>query len=69
MSQEGFEPAIPATKRPQTYALGRAATGIGMWNICLSYKAGNSNLFHFGAHLIADIFFAAQSFVTYYQKI
>jgi hypothetical protein len=23
-----FEPAIPATKRPQTYALGRTATGI-----------------------------------------
>jgi hypothetical protein len=25
----GFEPAITATKRPQTYALDRAATGIG----------------------------------------
>jgi hypothetical protein len=24
-----FEPAIPATKRQQTYALDRAATGIG----------------------------------------
>jgi hypothetical protein len=24
----GFEPAIPATKLPQTYALDRAATGI-----------------------------------------
>jgi hypothetical protein len=24
-----FEPATPATKRPQTYALDRAATGIG----------------------------------------
>jgi hypothetical protein len=29
MPREGFEPAIPATKRPQTYALDRAATGIG----------------------------------------
>jgi hypothetical protein len=29
MPQLGFEPAIPATKRPQTYALDRAATGIG----------------------------------------
>jgi hypothetical protein len=29
MSQAGFEPMIPATKGPQTYALGRAATGIG----------------------------------------
>jgi hypothetical protein len=29
MPSAGFEPAIPATKRPQTYALDRAATGIG----------------------------------------
>jgi hypothetical protein len=25
-----FEPVIPATKPPQTYALGRAVTGIGI---------------------------------------
>jgi len=25
----GFEPAIPARERPQTHALGRAATGFG----------------------------------------
>jgi hypothetical protein len=30
MSSAGFEPAIPATKRPQTYALDRAATGLGI---------------------------------------
>jgi hypothetical protein len=30
MPREGFEPAIPATKRPQTYALDRAATGIAL---------------------------------------
>jgi hypothetical protein len=29
MTSAGFETAIPATKRPQTYALDRAATGIG----------------------------------------
>jgi hypothetical protein len=29
MPRAGFEPAIPATKRPQTYVLNRAATGIG----------------------------------------
>jgi hypothetical protein len=28
MPSSGFEPATPATKRPQTYALDRAATGI-----------------------------------------
>jgi hypothetical protein len=30
MPRAGFEPATPATKRPQTYALDRAATGIGV---------------------------------------
>jgi hypothetical protein len=29
MPSAGFEPAIPAIKRPQTYAFDRAATGIG----------------------------------------
>jgi len=29
MPSAGFEIAIPATKRPQTYASDRAATGIG----------------------------------------
>jgi hypothetical protein len=29
MPRPGFEPVTPATKRPQTYALDRAATGIG----------------------------------------
>jgi hypothetical protein len=33
MPRAGFEPAIPATKRPQTYALDRAATGIGVYSI------------------------------------
>ena len=28
-----FEPAVPAIKRPQTYALRRTATGIGYWNV------------------------------------
>jgi hypothetical protein len=32
----GLEPAIPATKRPQTYALDSAATGIGYLCICVS---------------------------------
>ena len=29
MSPAGFEPAIPASERPQTHALDRAAIGIG----------------------------------------
>jgi hypothetical protein len=31
MLRAEFEPAIPATKRLQTYALDRAATGIGKY--------------------------------------
>ena len=31
MTPVGFEPTISAGKRPQTYALDRAATGIGNW--------------------------------------
>jgi hypothetical protein len=30
MPPTGFEPAIPASERPQTHALDRAATGIGL---------------------------------------
>jgi hypothetical protein len=40
-----FEPAIPSTKRPQTYALDREATGIGVAdngmeisNVCSTYE-------------------------------
>jgi hypothetical protein len=33
MPSAGFEPAIPATKRPQTYALDRATTEIDQWLI------------------------------------
>jgi hypothetical protein len=34
MSPAGFEPTIPASERPQTHALDRAATGIGT---CMDY--------------------------------
>jgi hypothetical protein len=34
MSLVGFEPAIPAIERPQTYALERRVTGIGR-QVCL----------------------------------
>jgi hypothetical protein len=33
MPLAGFEPAIPATKRPQTYFLDRAATEIGLYTV------------------------------------
>jgi hypothetical protein len=39
----GFEPAIPETKRPQTYALNRAAVGIGLVkHIVSSFRAEDS---------------------------
>jgi len=31
-----FEPAISASKRPQTHASDRAATGIGSWMVAVS---------------------------------
>jgi hypothetical protein len=33
MPRAGFERATPGTKRPQTYALDRAAIGIGEWSV------------------------------------
>jgi hypothetical protein len=36
MLPAGFEPAIPASERPQTHALASAATGIGTSNLLLS---------------------------------
>jgi hypothetical protein len=33
MPPAGFEPVIPASERPQTHGLYRAATGIGQENL------------------------------------
>jgi hypothetical protein len=38
MPSSGFEPAIPAIKRLQTYALDRSTTGIGTPSVVLIYK-------------------------------
>jgi hypothetical protein len=37
MPRAGFETATPETKRPQTYALDRAATGIGLKSLLYVY--------------------------------
>jgi len=37
MSLAGFDPTIPASEPPQTHALGRAATGIGITLSSSSY--------------------------------
>jgi hypothetical protein len=34
-----FEPTIPASARPQTYALNRAATGIGILKIVIKFMS------------------------------
>jgi hypothetical protein len=38
MPRAGFEPAVPATKRQQTYAVDGTATGIGLEAIYTAYK-------------------------------
>jgi hypothetical protein len=43
MQLAGFETAIPATKQPKTYALDRAASGIGNKQRLFPVKS-NSNL-------------------------
>jgi hypothetical protein len=50
MPRAGCEPETPATKRPQTYALDRAATGIGtsavlpLYNYALDAMVTNDQL-------------------------
>jgi hypothetical protein len=41
----GFEPATPATKRPQTYALGRADTKIGNTYLHSNIITGMSTIY------------------------
>ena len=41
MLREGFEPAISASERPQTYPLDRAATGTGNKYFCKSKSEGH----------------------------
>jgi len=40
----GFEPRISADERPHTYALDRAATGTGIWNILGSFYLRTSDV-------------------------
>jgi hypothetical protein len=53
MPSAGLEPATPATKRPHTYALDRAATGIGrtiyllFWNTLMTKNTFFSWYKHF----------------------
>jgi hypothetical protein len=44
MRPVGFETTIPASVRPQTYTLNRAATGIGVCLYTRVYKSGSSVL-------------------------
>jgi hypothetical protein len=43
MPEAGFEPIISAGERPQTYALGTAATGIGV-EFTYNYKTENLHI-------------------------
>jgi hypothetical protein len=50
MPPVGFESTIPGTARPQTYALDRAATGIGFMHFSLSEN--NPYLFGLSSNLL-----------------
>jgi len=55
----GFEPVIPASERPQTHALGRAATGSGCLGILLNYSLRIWNRYDYltwqrACHLLTD---------------
>jgi hypothetical protein len=47
MPSAGFEPATAATKRPQTYALDRAATEVGYYYY----------YYYYHHHLLSQVFF------------
>jgi hypothetical protein len=53
MPSAGLEPVIPATKRPQTYALDRAVTGIGSLIVLLVfiYRLFNDAVNNYGYKL------------------
>jgi hypothetical protein len=48
MPSVGFEHATPTTKRPQTYALDRAATevGVGGYNYKILYPCSHNSMFN-----------------------
>jgi hypothetical protein len=54
MPRSGFEPAIPATKLLQTYALDRAATGIGKRS---SYPPLLNAVSHITTHFLSSLNF------------
>jgi hypothetical protein len=55
MSPTGFEPTIPASMRPQTYALDHAATGIGRYKCVYKYLTVFSSNKSWENFLIADL--------------
>jgi hypothetical protein len=67
MPLAGFEPATPATKRPQTYALDRATTEVGLSQIknqqmSVDHLLINSELkAHFGTVWLLSVWFWKQT--------
>jgi len=47
MAPAGFEPAIPASERPQTRSVDRAATGIGVLSLRSKYSPKYPNFAKF----------------------
>ena len=56
MPPTGFEPAIPASERPQTHALDRAATGVGPSSCyCATITSCFSSIINFSSHFFFGI--------------
>jgi len=67
MSSVGFEPAIPASKRLQTHAFARTATGIGIFDrnffpsILTEFLPESSNLLNIPQNRITTVSFHMRS--------
>ena len=61
MPPVGFEPTISAGERPQTYALDRAATGSGIYVVCLKSKCTDFPMYELVASHLIDVYWRVGS--------
>jgi hypothetical protein len=74
MTQREFEPTISAGERPQSYALDRAATGIGSSSLNLEFKVERNFcffvfLFYYRRFLLQFLFCAPFHCFTHFSTI
>jgi hypothetical protein len=68
-SPEGFEPAIPTSERPQTYALDRTATEVGVrlslfW---LNWNKSNGQAYFPGTSIRISTFISSETFLMMWK--